>query len=434
MKKNKIKNIANKFYLQERIIVTISLIVAAISMSIGYALYQSDLELEGLVALEKAGILEISKMETITTNYVRVGDYNFENVNTDTGRSLKSHFIATFSNNSANKLSFRYMIENNTKEKYTYIGNDFYYLAMKPNSDFDFYSPSIEGLNVGDVLEPGDKAEVIVSYVFTDIVSGVNSYSADVNFNLNFGLGAISIIPPKVLGSVSNNKLEFDVNYQSNVNVSIISMLDTSVDYSVSLSNSSLSLVNNGGNPATYSGKLNAGKEKNFTIHIKLKAGVEYHNPLTTKVFITLSNGNVIDAGTITLSKKEDVVPSIENIELIYSFEPVAGWENHYTLYIEIINKNEFTIDEWNLYLKLDEKITLSDVQNWSDSLTYDADNNILNLTSLYLYADTHYTLAPGDSHKTGQTILVSNINEFNVMPTIDVFYNGTWHNGLAIK
>lgn len=164
MIKNNIKLMRDKALHKERLIITIIIFFLILSMSVGYALYQSELNTLSEVSLDIENNIFIKKIEVVEKNNVH-NDSIKESVNKIDDRvEFKQSF----------NLSFQEGIEDYIILKYTFINKSnksWYFSNYKDNSSLS--APRIIGLDYEEKIEPLETREVKVIYFKENVKSSL---------------------------------------------------------------------------------------------------------------------------------------------------------------------------------------------------------------------------------------------------------------------
>lgn len=282
MIKNNIKLMRDKALHKERLIITIIIFFLILSMSVGYALYQSELNTLSEVSLDIENNIFIKKIEVVEKNNVH-NDSIKESVNkTDDRVEFKQSF----------NLSFQEGIEDYIILKYTFINKSnksWYFSNYKDNSSLS--APRIIGLDYEEKIEPLETREVKVIYFKENVKS-----SLEVLIEPTFSF--TKILPDNKRGSILVNLENKDFVYEdSNEYTTKLNILNSnffSIKYKLKSSNPNIILNSD------YSNILNAFENYSSDISFNIKEGVTL--PVSTNITLITEDGKEYNLGKINVS------------------------------------------------------------------------------------------------------------------------------------
>lgn len=430
MTKNNYLSFASKLYRRERLIVSFFMCIIVLSMSVGYALYQSEIEAIGTIAIAKTDLLVLENVEKTESQGVSINDISFSTDRENNVVTLSSRFFTTFNTGNDNYIKLKYTIKNN-------VNNNWYLTSFTDSKigDVSLKEPRIIGLDYEEAILPNETREVLVIYY----IEGNN----DEEFNLEilptftFSTNMPSSKKGSLLVNLTDNSFDMGTNRIVSTAMNVLNNHFFSVKYSLSLNNENILLVDKDGIEKDYTNILYSSEDYEKDIYFKIKDDIEL--PQSTNVILTTEDGTIynLDKITISESEPEPIGPSISNLVFDYTLEAQPSWEDHYYLSIQITNNNDFQIDEWTAYFKIAESVQLEEVQNWNDSYEIDYENRILTLSSKYRYTESHHSIAAnGGVYNNQEKFILWMLGEEFVVEsiTMDCVYNGETHTGLIVK
>lgn len=282
MIKNNIKLIRDKALHKERLIITIIMVSLILSMSVGYALYQSELNTLSEISLDIENNIFIKDIEVVEKSNVH-NDSIKESVNKTNDRvEFKQSF----------NLSFQEGMEDYITLKYTFINKSnktWYFSNYEDNSTLS--SPRVIGLDYEDEIEPGETREVKVIYFKENVHS-----SLEVLIEPTFTF--TKILPDNKRGSILVNLENKDFVYKdSNEYISKLNILNSnffSIKYKLKSSNPNIILNSD------YSNILNAFENYSSDISFNIKEGITL--PSSTNIALITEDGKEYNLGKINVS------------------------------------------------------------------------------------------------------------------------------------
>ena len=373
-----------KFLVKNAFIILISFLIC--SLTIGYALFQEELPLNGNLTITEPGKLEITSASIIRDECANLTSY-YE----PTYEGLHIEFlVGTKSANS--KAVYLITLTNNSYWDFTYTG-----FPITARVQGEVYVPNLtstityheDGTIVqnGDTIAKGEEITIKLSIDFafsenpreelTIVVNGDASVSEDNTGNI------IASITPKS-GDLQNNMLApFTLNiintykYQRNLNLTS--------------SNENIEIVDANGNPLS-SIVAPASSEEAFTLYLKVKSGsIFLTDETTTNIIVSSSGIDNIDTGTLTLAVIKDLVatdhekPEVGNVTIsISQNNPVEGQA---TISWNRIDTGGSSIINYHL--------TLYNVDT-GETKEFDTNNAVTNYTVSNLNAGNYYVTVYG--------------------------------------
>ena len=266
-------------------------------ISVGFALYNQVLNLNGEVVVNTQGAFYINGVRLISSS----------NVDTE---SLPSY--------TSDSVSFNLVFKNLGEDSYSAV------YEIDVNND-TFYDQTFNGLNYNPVIKDGNN-NVIDNQYFSYTIAGVDDY---VFPRLSTTTLTINIIfnPPVDGDYTVNGDLEIDAvekpdgnlrgtiigsigdltgsNIMASFKVRVINTYTTNREFRLRLSNSNFVICDQNGNDISFN--INTNTEQEFTFYIKKKDGVLF-NSSSYDVSVSLISANLPtnNCGSITLLVDED--------------------------------------------------------------------------------------------------------------------------------
>lgn len=315
-----------KQFLTKNIIPVIIVTILSL-MTIGYALYDQPVNLNGNVTIQKAGIIEIT-----SANIVRNECSNLTSYNEPTYEGMHIEFVI---NTRSTSFSATYLITitNNSTRDYTYTG-----FPVNASIEGYDYVPNITTkitradtgaeVETGEIIESGESITVKLKMDFqvdrnqsglTIIVNGNAAASEDNSGSLTAN------ITPKTGDLRGDDTL-------APFQLSVINTFKYNRTFSLTSSNENIIIVDDKGNAQTHF-SVGANATATYTIYLKVKEGSIFLTDQTTTNIILSSNMiDNIDLGTITLDVDKDInatdheKPEVGNVKIqISENNPVNG-------------------------------------------------------------------------------------------------------------
>lgn len=285
MKVNRKFNARQKF----RFIVLVSFIVVLSVFSVGYASLATIANIDGDVIISKyTGRLRII---SIALNSI---DSSSSELYSPTFYSTTASFgIKLGSLNS--KISYKVTIVNESNNEKMFKGIN---SSVYDNSDIEY---SISGLEVGNVLSPGESVDVIITFSYNSSLTMVPNNS-QLGAVLLFDFSNDSFVPLE--GTIDTLTADFSTgDTYGTFNVSVTNPNDVDVNFSLVLGNAQLLLYDGNGNKEKITDNIGPNETKNYTIYIS-----ERDNTISDSLTITTPLNIVTNSPESTTSVITDMI------------------------------------------------------------------------------------------------------------------------------
>ena len=265
----------NKIKFNITFFIAIILIAIFCFETIGYAIFSQVLTINGTASFQKVGELEIIKIEQGYFN-------NATEASTPTYSGLDVNYNITFSCNQSNPGTAVYYvtIKNNNVIRYTYNGFNIN-ATITQNSSSGEVTTTIEGLNQGDVIEPGDEIELTVTFSLTSSTTVSLFGSATYTTYTVTANGTVDKTTSNLgdLYASFTSSLEGDLRTLTRVpfTISVMNSYDYDYDFTISSTSSKLKLVDSNGNSlSTYT--IYGGNTESYTFYVELEDSATFNN------------------------------------------------------------------------------------------------------------------------------------------------------------
>lgn len=293
------------------IIIFILTIVAISFMTIGFASYDSIIELGGQVTIEPDGIIEVTRISTISSNNVSqsstpivngsIVDFNivFNGVTGD-------HYIT-------------YELEISNHSSYPYIYDEFAFLQQvtSSNDGIGELELIVTGINNGDTIKSKETKTIQMKFSLK-----TTDYTQTYTCSASTDLDGVQHQKGSLLTSLILNNNDLTYGKTGNFTLNVLNSYSTNVNFSLGSANNNFVLVDNNGNNLTQL-TANANSDNNYTIYIKERTPHEYESsPQSTTILLqTVSLGNyiiqAIDLNVNIIGDSLDTTPpQITNIQM----------------------------------------------------------------------------------------------------------------------
>lgn len=430
MQRNKRNSITRSSFTKQRVLVSAFLLILIVCMSVGYAMYYTELTATGTVSMiDTAGIKPMS-MRVSNSSYVTAGDFSYYRTYTDSTTNVVAKTKAIFNGRNPN-ITYQITVKNLSTYK-TYFYNGMTYSNSFKDSNISgtgggtpLAAPIVSGITNGQRIAPGQSVTFTFRYYYNQNINRNYTFEGETIFK--FVTNDKDIYLPNVAVTMKDTDFDLGKDNKGNTTISLLNLYDSSVEYTLSLSNPNIELVDANGNPCEYTGILNTNQSTNLPMYFHVKDGNDGYVSMETDLIVTLSNGAKFTGATFNVYEYEDrptVKPSRASTE--YYCEPAANgsWANHYLCYFSITNTSDTTINQWTMEYKLTQDTNILSIQNWNDEWTYDNKNKLLKISSDYRYEPRHHSLAPGQTYKTEQMIFEMTNKALNI-ETFTVYADG---------
>lgn len=377
-------------------------------LTIGYAVFTRDFQIEGIVNLIKPGKVEITSIVVDQNQTKDLSNYGGISIDETTGTVLLDFDFNLSGRNNEKTYSATYLvsIENNSPFNYTYTGFNLNpNVTLSNNNGGAEVSYSLETSNVnntlspGSVMAPGEKGVVAVK---VNIKVGSKS---SIHISVD-GEGSVET-DLKNEGELLVSMSETEVDLRGNgtidcFDVSVINTYDYSRNLAFSSSNNNFSLVNESGSALDV---LTIGapdendatsNNKTYNICMKVSDGATFVSD-TSKTTITVTSGSIsnMQVGNLNvLVDKQEVVPDDDK-------PPVIN--------VKSFNLVKYDVDA--------QTLTLAASWDGSDANGTDIDNYYVDL-----YDENTNTLI--GSYETGSSLTSLNI-------TLDSSFLNTYNSAI---
>lgn len=257
---------------KQRLIVSLIALFIFASMSVGYALYNANVNVSGKATFKKSGKVAI-------TNAV-ISDYsNVKNPTNPTYTDDKISFSITFNSVSAradfNKeyyATYTITIKNDSFYDYTFSATTFSpSLETSSNTDM-IVTYSTDGLEINDVIPSGEERTFNLTINMYPQDTGTFTVEGDSGVTLDEKTDEGSLlasIPKNTTGDLSGG------NSYVKVTASVVNSYKSEKHFNFSISNSNFYLVDKDGNELpTYS--IDPNSNADYDIYIKVKEGAKF--------------------------------------------------------------------------------------------------------------------------------------------------------------
>lgn len=409
MKKNRKFNYSKTFK-KQRILIAAVMGILLISMSVGYALYNEELKLEGEVVIEIPNGVMIYSLGVSDVGTTAVGDIVYRTTEGSDSLSLDSDLDFEFQ--AAEKdglyssyITYVYEIVNLGIDDYTY--QEFMFNGDMSNNG-TLRAPVIEGIKPGDVISSRNTKFVKVTYYYpNDLNSDV---SVKVESSFVFKEGNIDVAEGSLRTSIDKTEAEVNDSNMADFNIDVMNLFDSSIIYEIRLSNSDVVLTNSSGTAKDYKDIINSGATNEHHVYLKVKDGVDLSNDLTTDIYVLTDSGERYTIGRLTLLG--DSRPKYSNVVVDYTIEAAPSWANHYHVYFNITNNNTFTLDQYTIYIYLDDSINITEYHNYQSMAVYVPEENLIKISSANRWSSAHNSLAPGATYELSETVFGMNVSD----------------------
>ena len=291
------------------VIVSLFAMFAITTTTIGYALFDKLLLLNGVVSIESSGKVEITKLELTESHNVTNHSESFKDLNVDISLSFDGTDTDYYA---------KYLVEitNASKMNFRFVNMDFGLVIQKEGTD-GYFTYEFEGIENGDVILPSD---TITFYVTVRLnVSESGAYDATGSGGLDVSYEDNGTILASMPNGVTGDLVQSD---KVSITVSVINTYSYERDFSISSSNENFVIVDSNGNPITKL-TIQAGQTQAYTFYIKLKDGYLFTSDTANTNVIFMCNGvQNINMGNVSLKvpvnvSTDDEAPVISNVTAV---------------------------------------------------------------------------------------------------------------------
>ena len=437
--KRKLRTIAKNLKTKERVLVTLLFAFVLSCMSIGYAYYQTELNLEANIRLLK-GDLEITSASVYKTkNSSLVGELGISRSETNSMVALLSEYTVELTGlDKNNYFNVRYIITNNSNKTYTYTKLNNYYANYTGANPADLRAPKLYGIIPGDKILPGETRTVDLIYIAS---SDVETSTFNVIPSFIFDSSDPEVAVPSMNTSLDSHNLILGDDNLASVGIEIINGFETTVKYTLTINTDKYELTNSSGSSSNFSNTLEPGDLKKTKIYFKLLDQSVANEDTSFDLTLTLEDGTVYYVGNITIGK--NVVPDLTKVIAKVNEEnshDITGWTGHYILNVDITNNYDVDINSWTVYAYPKESSSI--VSAGSSSNTVSFEDGVIKITSKELYSDNLIKINKGTTYTTGDItieyggpsfeiekfVVVANVE--NVDPDVNTYYKEKILNG----
>lgn len=130
-----------------------------------------------------------------------------------------------------------------------------------------------------------------------------------------------------------------------------------------------------------------------------------------------------------------DLDPISEGIVLTYSMTPIPNWDGHYYFDFSITNNNEFALEEYYIEIKFGDSMSITRVENWNDTYSWDETNKILSISSKDKWNPRHLIIEPGATRKMETLNFTMSTKTLDIKYiTIDALYDGEYYKDILLE
>lgn len=438
MKLKRKNEIFNKF---GKINVYLSLIVFVLilSISIGYAMYDSNLGVFSSIALKRdyefTNRLEFLDYDVVELGYNIKGDIELDNKELADGVNVITKVQGELVYNS--NYSIKYTLYNGTDHDYTYLGSDgILSLYDYTGSEVNIRYPCIYGITKGDILSPGESRDVYIIFI-SDLCGNYNgSYHLTSEIIFSFKKGRDEkIIKPTIEGSLEEQEIILNNNNIASLKLDIINLFDCSKEFSLSLSNDNLELISTSGDHINISRIISRNTEEEISITVRLKN--TFYDDITTDVLITTKSNEVYKIGVLrVLRDDEEDMEILDNFEVSYDFSYMSSWEGHSSLSINLVNNNDFDIEQYRIRLAVNSDSKVIGATSSKNQIELEEARNLVIIKSNNPYVENYHVPILANGSLVLDDIVLEHQGEYLecVALEIDALIDGTWHLGMKVN
>lgn len=314
-----------EFFRKNVIIILVLVIISLIS--VGYALYGQTLNINGNVAIQKVGRIEITSANIVRNECSNLTSYNepvYEGMHIEFRIDTRS---ASFS------ATYLITVTNNSNVSYTYTGFPVN-AVIEGNENVPNVTSTITYANSGEVVQTGeviDSGESITVKLRLDfsLDQGGQNITIVVNGNVSSSQDNSGSLIPAVTPYTGDLRQE---GAMAEFDLSVINTFRYTRSFTLSSSNENIILVDENGQ-LLKNFSIEANSTKNYKIYLMVKEGSVFLTDQTQTNLVLSSNMiDDIDLGTIVLDVTKDInatdhdKPEVGNVEIkISENNPVDG-------------------------------------------------------------------------------------------------------------
>ncbi len=308
-------------------IIPILVVVLFSFMTIGYALFDENLNLNGNVAIEKPGIIEIT-----SANILRNECSNLTNYNEPVYKGMHIEFRLS-TRSSSFSATYLVTVTNNSDVSYTYTG-----FPVNAQIEGYDYVPTVTStvtradtgsvLQNGEIIESGEEITIKLKLSFS-VERAQGEFTVVVNGNVSSSQDNTGSLTPAITPKIGDLRGE---GIMAPFEVSVINTYKYNRNFTLTSSNENIIIVDENGTVAT-SFFIEANATRVYKIYLMVKEGSIFLTDQTQTNIILASNGmDNIDLGQLTLDVEKDInatdheKPEVGNVKLqISENNPVEG-------------------------------------------------------------------------------------------------------------
>ena len=319
MKRKTIKS--NDKAININVVMSTLLVVVLSFISVGYAIYNQRLGINGNVGVLTQGNIAITNVvlkssknvpddvnPTFTDNSIDF-DLTFEKEEGSTETDYQAIYTVTITNNTFYDFDFNVM--NFTPTIYDSNGNP---------TDPSFLSVSYDGISLGDVIPAGEEVTFDVIFDFTPNTDDTYTMEGDLNTDLDEKPHG------NLLGSIPDNQTldlrESLGNDIVSLSLSVINSYQSSRSFTVNITDTAhFKIVNASGNDLG-SITIDGGSSEVYQIYIKrVDDAIFASSEFTNNIYLSYVDNSYVDCGSVTILVDEDEIedttpPIISNVSV----------------------------------------------------------------------------------------------------------------------
>ncbi len=282
-------------------------ILIIIFMSVGYALYNQDLGLNGNITLKKMGKVEILSASIVSSECVDLASY--------TNPTIDGLNLSFKLNGNSNKIVATYLVEVSNGTLYDYAYTDFSF-AIDNSSDTTKISTVITDTTSGKVINPGEKIAASESKTLKVQIT-IETTDSNVSVNVNGTASFTENNEGNIIASINPKTGDLKGNNTSCFTVSVANTYSYKRNFNLSSSNENILLVNKDGTSLNTL-QVGANSTEEYEMCTKASDSSSFLTDETTTVITLTSTGiNTITVGELTLSVDIDTIATDKEIPTV---------------------------------------------------------------------------------------------------------------------
>lgn len=291
--------------IKQRVLVTFLMLIAIVSMTIGYAVYSEELKIMANITLDSDVGFSLVSVEVEDDLNALNEEISIQDNDDELILNSKQvfTFITSLENDSlSNYIIYRFNLRNMTDKDYMFSSLD---VAITNDGELVLDNPILMGMSEGDILASGETKDVTLTYFSSEAILDDIKITANTNFIFTDDLDYE--VTSNIVSSISDDVNTLNEDNIGSFKLELMSTFSYSTYYSVILDDENFIMVDQNGNELDKQYIIKSGVNTSEEIFIRLKDGIILTDEVKVMINIKDSQSNTYECGVITILSNENL-------------------------------------------------------------------------------------------------------------------------------